>query len=190
MVKFSFSGEIPKTKLEKADSFHSLFLLVRDDLYKGDEGKALSRIVYSLDVVGHRRYGKKSVRDLEKFGIVQPEKYNPSTDSKEVQLYQCLAEIASRIKPTHADRLRRYYADIILDGINPDSPSTSSLLLLFARLMHERRITGDDQKDFVRALSLVGVEYCFKFLKEFRVRNKLLLIGYPELETGNESISK
>ena len=186
MVKFSFRGEIAKKKLEELDSLYSLFLVVREDLYQGDESKALSRIIYSLDLVGHRRYGKRSVRDLKEFEIEQPKAYDPSKDSKEVQLFQVLAEVASRLKPRHADRLREYYAEKLLDGINPEGPSTSSLLSLFARLVQEKRITGDDQKQFVRALSVVGADYCFIFLKEYRLRNGLLLLGYPELESGNK----
>ena len=172
-IKFSFRAEItPITELEKAASLHCLFILIKR-FYHGDEDKALSRLIFSLNLVGHKRFGKKAVRKLQtEYNVGTPAEYDLKAEPRKVQLYQCLTEIACRLSDYREDRLRRYYAEKVFDGINRNSPALESILSLLKFLVQNNRITEEDQMELANALSIVGADQCVRFVIKYRKRNQ------------------
>lgn len=181
ILKLSFGGDekVVQNDVENAKSFHDLFNIVLNKLYQGNKENALSRMVYLLDQVsGHRKYGARSVRLLEKFKIPKPPPHNEEEQPQLVQLYHCLAKIASRLSLDHEESIRNVMAKN-LGGIEPKSQQMKSICGLFSFMVHNKRITVDDQEELVELLFNVRAKSNLIFVKKYRERNKLPL--YPKL---------
>ena len=138
-------------------------------------------MIFSLNLVGHKRYGRRAVEHLSKYNVSSPEKYDRMKESLIIQLHQCLTEIASRIKQKQEHALRVYCAKHLLNGVNPNGPATKSILSLFGSLVKEKKITGDDQIEFAQALACARIYDCFKYLINYRKRNGLPTAAYQVL---------
>lgn len=176
LLKFSFGGDegVAQSDIEKAGSFHELFNLVLNKLYHGDTAKALSRIVYMLDhVSGHRRYGVRSVNLLTSFGIDKPPRHREEEQPLLVQLYHCLAAVASRLNPDHEESIRNIMAKSL--GISPKCKKMETIPTLFGYMIHEKRITVENQDEAVELLFNVRAKQTITYLKKYRQRNGLSL---------------
>ncbi len=177
IIKFSFRAEISKVELERADCLLELFYLIKN-LYNGNETAALSRLVYTLNLVGHQRFGCKSVRKLEKYGFSKPPDHNPIWDTRGAQLFQCLAKIACHLSDDEEYRIRCYWARVL--GINKESLSMETILAVLSMIVERRKITEEDQLELANGLNSIGAYKCIKYLIEYRKRNKLSVKEYQD----------
>ena len=156
-------------------------------MYHGDESEALSRFIFSLDLVGHKKFGKKAVRNLcTEYKVSPPVAYDLKKEPRVVQLYQCLTEVACRLSDYREERLRRYYAEKVFNGINRESPALKSILPLLSFLVENNRITEEDQMELAAGLAIVGADQCVKFIINYRKHNPgLSTDDYYALIPGN-----
>lgn len=158
---------------------------MKEELYDGDEEKTLSRLIFSLNLCGHKSYGKRAVRLAEtEYKIETPPVFDLKKESLLVQLYQCLTEIACRLSDVRETRLKQYVADTVFNGINHRSRDVDSILSLFGLLIHEKKITEDDQMTLARAFAVIGAHECFKFLMKYRKNNDLSTAEYYAKNPG------
>ncbi len=177
LMKFSFRAEIPKPNLEKAHCLLELFYLIKD-IYNGNETAALSRLVYTLNLMGHQRFGSKSVRKLEEYGLSKPPEHKPIWDTRGAQLFQCLAKIARHLSDDEEYRIRRYWARTL--GTNIKSLSMGTIIAVLSQFVEKRTITEEDQLELANGLNTVGAYKCIKYLIEYRKRNKLPVKEYQD----------
>ena len=177
IIKFSFRAEISKVELERADCLLELFYLIKD-IYNGNETAALSRLVYTLNLMGHQRFGYKSVRELEKYGFSKPPKHNPLWDTRGAQLFQCLAKIACRLSDDEEFRVRCYWARVL--RINKDSPSMKTILAVLSMIVERRKITEENQLELANSLNGIAAYKCINYLIEYREKNNLSVEEYRD----------
>ena len=179
-LKFAFKGDKPSIvrELEDVKSLPELYYLVRDHLYDGDRERALCRIVYTLDLVGHRRFGKRATRLLanSEFNVTISDKsalvseYDPREASMLVQWYQCLMQIGIRLNIDEEEALRTHLTAELLPGTNPHAKG--DLRDLFSYLVQTERLAPDHEstrhvQTMVSCLEKAKADHCKKFLKEY-----------------------
>jgi hypothetical protein len=141
----------------------------------------LSRFIYALERLGHRRHGLRAVRKLHEFGIRKPKQFNPAdeiTDPAKVRLfnfYQCLVEICRDLELSHYKRLLTYSTKTFLGGVNPRLIKTPCEL--FTKLLEQKIISEDDQTCLVVGLEVIGATQCIDHIHNYRHQNDL-----PETE--------
>ena len=178
-MRFSFRAEIPLALLERASCLLELFLLIKD-YYNGDETAALSRLVYTLNLMGHKRFGRKAVREMRKYNLSEPPEHDPSGDPRKAQLYQCLAEIGRRLTDHEEYQIRRFCARAL--GLNLRAQSLISMVALMALLVQEQKITEENQIDLAYALTTIGADRCIDCVIAYRKRNDLPTQAYKDLK--------
>ena len=118
---------------------------------KYDNHVALSRMIYALEILGHRRYGCRAVRELERLLQCKPEPFNPFTDLRsgidthDFCLHQCLA-IACRILPEESNKYFKIHFAKILK-VNHQTMKTPCEVI--TKLLEHDKITFDNQLDLV-----------------------------------------
>ena len=174
---FTFKGDEPSivNELETVKSLPELYNLVRDRLYNGDRERALSRIVYTLDLAGHRRFGKRATGLLAntEFNVTISE-YDPREASMLVQWYQCLMQIGIRLSIDEEEALRTHLTAELLPGTNPHAKD--DLRDLFLYLVQTQRLAPDREstrhvQTMVSCLGKANADHFKKFVKEYCHRN-------------------
>ena len=152
IMKLGLQMELTQTKRDNAkrpsDLYHALA-----NHYQDSEVR-LSRYVYALERLGHRRHGFRAVRRLNEFSIKRPVQFDPTMCSKplEFNFYQCLVDISVHLDTSCHSRLIAFAAKALLDGANPGLIKSPHELLL--KFLQMRVISKDDQKDLVEALHI------------------------------------
>ncbi len=165
-VKLSFRGDQPSIvrNLEPKQRLSEVYQVVKEYVYGNNEEKALGRIIYSLDLIGHRNFGKRAVLlRKEKYSDLSFEEYHPGEDTKIVQLYQCLAQIAARLSVQEEKKIRSHFANFL--EVNPNARFSEDISSLFQSLVQlSKLITVDNQLELARALKVAEADRYFVYL--------------------------
>lgn len=177
IMKLGLRTELAQVEMER-EKFPS-------DLYRKLEKKysrpevLLSRFIYALEKLGHRRHGFRAVRKLNEFGIMKPKQFNPADeiiDPAKVQLfnfYQCLVEICRDLEVSYYKRLSTYSTKTFLGGVNPKLPTCKTPWKLFVNLLDHRIISEDDQTRLLEGLEVIGATQCIDHIHNYRHQNNL-----------------
>lgn len=175
ILKLGLRTELTRAEMERekcpSDLYHKL-----KTKYRSPE-VLLSRFIYALERLGHRRHGLRAVRKLHVFGIKKPKQFNPAdeiTDPAEVRLfnfYQCLVDICRDLEVSHYKRLLTYSTKTFLGGVNPKMIKTPCEL--FTKLLEQKIISEDDQTCLVVGLDITGASQCTDHIHNYRHQNDL-----------------
>ena len=164
--------DLQETELETAHTPSDIYNLLFE---KHSLEVSLSRFIYALEKLGHRRYGFRAVRKSRELSIEKPSPYVPVGDREKVQkfnFYQCLVEICVHLDhKKYYRRLSAYCASLLLDGANPYNMETPCQLLI--QLLHRDIINKDDQNKLVDALGIIGADRCIDDIYKYRHMNNL-----------------
>ena len=181
IMKLGLQTELAQAEME-SEKFPSGLYRKLERKYSNPE-VLLSRFIYALEKLGHRRHGFRAVRKLNEFGIKKPKQFNPTDeiiDPAKVRLfnfYQCLVEICRDLKVSHYKRLSTYSTKTYLGGANPRLPTCKTPWTLFVNLLNHRTISEDDQRCLLEGLEVIGATQCIDHIHNYRHQNDLPEIG-------------
>ena len=170
-MKLGLQTDLQETALDRAQTAAEIYILLTS---KHSIEVSLSRLIYALEKLGHRRHGFRAVRKSRDFSIEKPSPHVPDGDQEKVQkfyFYQCLVEICVHLDKKYHRRLSAYCASILLDGISPYNMETPCQVLI--RLLHRAIINKDDQNKLVDALGIIGADRCIDDIYKYRHMNNL-----------------
>ena len=175
IMKLGLRAELNQAERETAHVPSDLYHLLRKK-YTNSE-VLLSRFIYALEKLGHRRHGFRAVRKLQNFGIKKPKQFNPADEithpakARLFNFYQCLVEICRDLEVSHYEQLSTYFTKIFLGGTNPKLIKTP--WKLFINLLDRKIISEDDQKSLVEGLKIIGATQCIEHIHNYRHQNDL-----------------
>lgn len=182
IMNLGLQAELKRAEMETVKSASDLYHQI-ERKYSNSE-VLLSRFIYALEKLGHRRHGFRAVKKLDEFGIKKPKQFNPAEiiHPTKVQLfnfYQCLVEICRDLEVSHYKRLLTYSTKTYLGGTNYRLIKTP--WKLFATLLERKIISEDDQTCLLEGLEVIGATQCIECIHHYRHQNDL-----PE--TGGNTI--
>ncbi len=146
----------------------------------------LSRLIYALENLGHRRYGHKAVRELSRYSSLPPDPFDPTTaklrlgsTGNDFILLQRLAVLCCMLPETCHSRFISHFAKKKLNA-NPSIYQTPCDILI--KLLLERIITTDNQFDEIEEV-LIKVELSESQIKEYFDNYKNIGETYIMFET-------
>ena len=178
IMKLGMRTELTETQREAAKSPSDLYFAL--GLHYDDPTLLLSRFIYALELLGHRRHGFRAVRKLDDFAIQKTTQFNPahfvSEDKlKEFHFNQCLVKVCAHLEASYHSRLIAYFTRTHLGGTNPRMIHTPSKLII--KLLERQLITTTDQNALLEALVIVGAGKSTEYIYRYRHLNNLPEIG-------------
>lgn len=125
----------------------------------------LSRLIYALEILGHRRHGYRAVRQIEK--VYKPPPFDTNNlhsrvNKEKFLLHQCLA-VACRLIPRSSNRsFTAHYAEEL--GHNPNNYTTPCSII--TQLLEQGKVTVDNYEDFVEE-ALIEADFSDTQLKDY-----------------------
>ena len=161
IMKWSMQTELSLTERDKVKQPSDLYHALKNS-YK-DPAVLLARFIYALERLGHRRYGRRAVRELEvahcppRFDLA-----NLKADRNNFILHQCLAMVCCILPRDCYDSFIAYFAKKL--GVNPKKFQTPCHIL--TKLLERKFITPDNQLDLIED-ALIKVELSENKIKEY-----------------------
>ena len=153
-------------ELEQARQVSDIYNLLEERL--GSREKAIQRLIYALLGLGHRRNGVLCVRRYrEKVGQKPPPRYDIRNELEEFGLCQCLVEICVQIEDDVANALRKYCGRYLLET---SSENIADVATLFIEMVHNKKITAEDQQNLAIALHVVNAQDCIECIQKYRLK--------------------
>lgn len=151
-------------ELEQAKQVSDIYNLLEEKF--GSHIRAVQRLIHALLGLGHRRHGFECVRRYkEKVGQKPPPKYEIRHESEEFGLCQCLVDICVKIEDDEANALRKYCGRYLLET---DGENIEDVATLLIKMVHDKKITAEDQQNFAIALHVVNAKVCIECLQKYR----------------------
>ena len=160
-MKLGMRSELTQVQRDEAKSPSDLYRALECRYRFQDSSVCLSRFIYALKRLGHRRYGHRAIRQLRDFSIIEPTAFHPAdylgeNDLKIFKFLQSLVEVlvALKGKQNTQQKLIKYFTEKHLNGANPSNIKT--LCSLFTLLLEREIITVDRAQCLIEALKEVG----------------------------------
>ena len=148
IMKLSLRSELKQVQLDGIKSAADL-----SNALKGvydDEQKILSRVMYALKILGHRRYGYYALRQLNKAMTIQQIEFDSSflpasIDRDEFCLYQCLAIVCVVLPRESNERFIKHFAKQL--EINPGTVKTPCEILI--KMIQAEKISCKNHENLI-----------------------------------------
>ena len=155
IMKLSMQGELTQTERDSANSPSDLLHSLKEKYITPTV--LYARIIYTLEIVGHKFYGYRAVRKMEK--VYTPPHFDVatqlhSTNTDEFFLYQCLA-VACRLIPENSwDSFIFHCAEML----NHNRGRYTTPCQVLAKMLQEGVLNTENYRDTVEeALIKAGV---------------------------------
>lgn len=127
---------------------------------------AVSRIIYSLEILGHRRYGYRSIRYLQQHLNQKVKPFDPSSDLRagvhpqKFCLHQCLAVACQILPEEHKGSFAKHFGKKL--SINPKTMKTPCNVIT--------RLLERDEVDFENHIDVIEEAFIKSKLSESKIK--------------------
>ena len=143
--------------------------------------KALSVFVHTLMTIGKKPRGLLVVQKLKcQFGVPFPPQLDEQSMPKKFFLFQCLLQIALKVKPATAEHLVIHFGKKNYLGKN--YRNIEHILDLFRRLWQKRVIIESDVSKLKLQLEVCCEPECVEYLEEYACGNFSHFLRLPKLD--------